>query len=113
VGARRRTKSSSKSSSLSFYIPRTPNEKNKLINREQLDRYGKFAGDLDKWIASQKKGMDEALSGNDWTLIDKVIQRLKLQKSGFASNDYREETERVLLKTFGDAEIIKAARAMV
>jgi hypothetical protein len=83
-----------------------------LISKEQLERYGKFDGDLDKWIESQKRGMDETLSGNDWTLIDKVVQRLKLQKSGFASNDYREETERVLKKTFGDIEVIKIAREM-
>jgi hypothetical protein len=84
-----------------------------LINKEQLERYGKFAGDQDKWVASQKREMDETLTGTDWTQIDKVIQRLKLQKSGFASNDYREETERVLRKTFGDAELIKLAREMV
>ena len=64
-------------------------------------------------MASQKREMDETLTGTDWTQIDKVIQRLKLQKSGFASNDYREETERVLRKTFGDAELIKLAREMV
>ena len=84
-----------------------------MINKEQLERYGKFAGDQDKWVASQKREMDETLTGTDWTQIDKVIQRLKLQKSGFASNDYREETERVLRKTFGDAELIKLAREMV
>ncbi len=84
-----------------------------MINKEQLERYGKFAGDQDKWVASQKREMDETLTGTDWTQIDKVIQRLKLQKSGFASNDYREETERVLRKTFGDADIIKLAREMV
>lgn len=83
-----------------------------MINKEQLERYGKFDGDVDKWVASQKRGVDETLNGNDWTLIDKVVQRLKLQKSGFASNDYREETERVLKKTFGDAELIKLARDM-
>jgi hypothetical protein len=84
-----------------------------LINKAQLERYQKFAGDLDKWVASQKKGMDETLTGADWTQIDKAIQRLKLQKSGFASNDYREETERVLLKTFGDAETIALAREKI
>ena len=84
-----------------------------MINKEQLERYGKFAGDQDKWVASQKREMDETLTGTDWTQIDKVIQRLKLQKSGSASNDYREETERVLRKTFGDAELIKLAREMV
>lgn len=84
-----------------------------MITKEQLERYQKYDGDLDKWVASQKRGMDETLSGNDWNLIDKVIQRLKLQKSGFASNDYREETERVLIKTFGEAETIKFARSMV
>jgi hypothetical protein len=84
-----------------------------LINKEQLERYKKYEGDLDKWVASQKRGMDETLSGNDWTLIDKAIQRLKLQKSGFASTDYRQETERVLLKTFESPEIIQIARSMI
>lgn len=84
-----------------------------MISKEQLQRYQKFNGDLDDWVKSQKSGMDETLTGNDWTLIDKVMQRLKLQKTGFASRDYRDETERVLTKTFGDLEVIKMARSLV
>lgn len=84
-----------------------------MISKEQLQRYQKFNGDLDDWVKSQKSGMDETLTGADWTLIDKAMQRLKLQKTGFASRDYREETERVLTKTFGDLEVIKLARSLV
>ncbi len=91
----------------------TSTEMNLLISQEQLERFAKFNGDLDKWVASQKKGMDTTLSGDDWTVIDKVLNRLRLQKNGFASNDYREETERVLKKTFQDPDLIKVARALV
>lgn len=84
-----------------------------MISKEQLQRYQKYNGDLDDWVKSQRSGMDETLSGAEWTLIAKAMDRLKLQKTGFASRDFRDETERVLTKTFGDAEVIKLARTMV
>jgi hypothetical protein len=84
-----------------------------LITKEKMERYRKFAGDLDNWVRSQKRDADEVLNGAEWSIIDKAMQRLKLQKSGFASKEYRDETERVLSKTFADAEAIQIAREMV
>jgi hypothetical protein len=82
-----------------------------VITKAQVERYQQFQGDLDKWIDSQKKARDECIAGPDWTLIDKAAQRLKLEKTGFASHEYREETKRVLRRTFtedGAAALVKA-----
>lgn len=84
-----------------------------MINKDQIERYIKYSGDLDKWVRSQKGGMDETLSGSDWNLIEKAVQRLRLEKSMSASHDYKAETERVLNKTFENAEVIRMAREMV
>jgi hypothetical protein len=84
-----------------------------MINKEQLLRYKKFDGDLDKWVGSQKRDRDELLTGADWTLIDKVVQRLKIEKNQYASNDFREETKRVLARTFENEEVIKLAKDMI
>jgi hypothetical protein len=83
-----------------------------MISKEKMLQYKKFNGDLDKWVKSQKGGMDEVLSGADWTVIDKVVQRLKIEKNQYASNDFREETKRVLVRTFENAEVIEMAKSM-
>ena len=84
----------------------------RVITKEKLERYGKFKGDVDKWVLSQKDGADEVLNGADWTEIGKLLQRLKIEKNGFASQDYRTETERILKKTFADGDAVKLARQM-
>jgi len=83
-----------------------------VITKEQFERYQKYDGDVEKWVASQKRSRDEVLTGADWSVIEKAIQRLQTQKKGFASHDYRDETERILLRTFGDAALIDAVRTM-
>lgn len=83
-----------------------------MITTEQFERYQKYDGDVEKWVASQKRMRDELLTGADWTVIEKAIQRLQVQKKGFASQDYREETERILVRTFGSPELIEAVRSM-
>jgi hypothetical protein len=83
-----------------------------LITKAKLQRYKDFDGDLDDWVRSQKSGMDDTLTGEDWIQIDKVVQRLKIQKNGSASVDYRNETERLLKKVLVSDELIQLARSM-
>lgn len=83
-----------------------------MITKEMLERYRKFKGDADKWALSQRDGIDEVLNGTDWNAIDKLVQRLKIEKHGFATQDYRAETERVLKKTVEDGEALRLAREM-
>ena len=84
-----------------------------MITKEQLERFNAFKGDMDKWVLSQRDGRDDVLNGSDWTLIDKLVQRLKLEKSGFATMEYRGETERLLNKSLENAEAKKFAQGMV
>ncbi len=84
-----------------------------MINKEQIERYIEYKGDLDKWVRSQKGSMDDTLSGADWNLIEKAVNRLRLERSMSASHDYKAETERVLNKTFENAEVIQLARKLV
>jgi hypothetical protein len=46
-------------------------------------------------------------------LIDKVVQRLRIQRHGNASIDYRNETERLLKKILESPEVVQIARSMV
>lgn len=68
---------------------------------------------MDKWVLSQRDGRDEVLTGTEWTTIDKLVQRLKLEKNGFATPDYRGETERLMNKTFENGDAKKFALGMV
>ncbi len=84
-----------------------------LITKEKMLRYQEFQGDQDAWVRSQKKGLDETLTGAEWSLIDSIVQRLRLQKRLNPSVDYKNETERLLTVNLGDAEAIGIAREMV
>ncbi|MEO7426839.1 MAG: hypothetical protein ABI036_16755 [Fibrobacteria bacterium] len=83
-----------------------------MITKEKLQQYGKFKGDLDKWVSSQRDGADPVLNGADWNEIDKLIQRLKIEKHGFATQDYRTETQRVIRKTIEGGEAIEMIKKM-
>lgn len=83
-----------------------------LITKLQIQRYQKFNGDLDDWVRSQKEGLDGTLTGDEWVQIDKVVQRLKIQRNGTASLDFKNETERLLKKIFENPEAIQIARGM-
>jgi hypothetical protein len=83
-----------------------------VITKEQLERFHTFKGDQDKWVRSQRDGADTVLNGADWTLIEKLVQRLKLEKNGFATPEYRGETERLLNKSLENAEAKKFAQGM-
>jgi hypothetical protein len=83
-----------------------------VITKEKLQRYGKFKGDLDKWVLSQRDGADPVLNGADWNDIDKLMQRLKIEKNGFATQDYRTETQRVMKKLLEGGEAIEMIKGM-
>jgi hypothetical protein len=88
------------------------NEEIYLITKVKMQRYQEFKGDLDDWVSSQKNGLDETLTGDEWSQIEKLVQRLKIQRNGNASIDYKNETERLLLKSLGDSEVIQIAKSM-
>ncbi|MDQ3003101.1 MAG: hypothetical protein M3Y08_17795 [Fibrobacterota bacterium] len=83
-----------------------------MITKLKLARYKKFNGDLDKWVQSQKDGLDDVISGTEWEQIDQFIQRLRLGKHLSATMEYRTETDRVLKKNLEDAEAIEMAKGM-
>lgn len=83
-----------------------------MITKSKLQRYKDFNGDLDDWVRSQKDGLDATLTGDEWVQIDKVVQRLKIQRHGNASLDYRNETERLLKKILESPEVIQMAKGM-
>lgn len=85
----------------------------KLITKSKMQRYKEFNGDLDDWVRSQKEGLDTTLTGDEWVQIDRIVQRLKIQRHGNASLDYRTETERLLKKDLESPEVIQMARSMV
>ena len=77
-----------------------------------MQKYKEFNGEIDSWVGSQKNGLDETLTGDEWNQIEKIVQRLKIQRNGSASSDYKNETERLLLKGLENAEVIQIAKSM-
>jgi hypothetical protein len=83
-----------------------------LITEAKMRKYKEFNGDLEDWVQSQKGGLDGTLTGDEWIQIDKMVERLRLQRNGNASIDYRNETERLLKKGLENAVAIEIARSM-
>jgi hypothetical protein len=77
-----------------------------------MQRYKEFNGEIEDWIHSQKNGLDETLTGDEWNQIEKLVQRLKIQRNGNASIDYKTETERLLKKDLENIEVIQIAKGM-
>ena len=77
-----------------------------------MQKYKEFNGDIDGWVNSQKNGLDDTLTGDEWNQIEKIVQRLKIQRNGNASSDYKNETERLLVKVLENTEVIQIAKSM-
>ena len=77
-----------------------------------MQKYKEFNGDVDDWIHSQKSGLDDTLTGDEWNQIEKIVQRLKIQRNGNASIDYKNETERLLKKDLENIDVIQIAKSM-
>lgn len=84
-----------------------------LITKAKMQKFTEFYGDIDNWVKSQANGLDGTLTGDEWNQIDKVIQRLRLQRGPNASIDYKNETERVMKRSFENEEVMQMARNMV
>jgi hypothetical protein len=83
-----------------------------LITKIKILKYKEFNGVVEDWVRSQKSGLDETLTGEEWNQIEKIVQRLRIQQNGNASIDYKNETERLLKKGLENAEVIQIARGM-
>lgn len=77
-----------------------------------MQKYKEFNGEVDGWVSSQKNGLDETLTGDEWNQIEKIVQRLKIQRNGNASSDYKNETERLLKINMENIEVIQIAKSM-
>jgi hypothetical protein len=77
-----------------------------------MQKYKEFNGNVEDWVRSQKNGLDETLTGDEWNQIEKIVQRLKIQRNGNASMDYKNETERLLKKELEDLDVIQIAKSM-
>jgi hypothetical protein len=84
-----------------------------MISKIQIERYRKFKGDMNDWVKSQKDGLDEILTGQEWRSIDQLVQRLRMHSHPNVTMDYKNETERVLKKTLENDEVIRIARELV
>jgi len=93
-------------------IEKTIKAEGYLITKSKMLRYKEFNGVVEDWVVSQKNGLDETLTGDEWNHIEKIVQRLRIQKNGNASIDYKNETERLLKNGFENTEVIQIARGM-
>ena len=81
-----------------------------MITAEKFAIYRKYSGDVDGWARVGTRTEQRAMSDQDWHKIEEMLQRLRLENSGLASEGYRARTEELLAKRVENEEVVRSLR---
>ena len=76
-----------------------------MINKQKIEIFKKYGGDIDGFSRFGKKREKDIFSDEEWSVIDNVLQDLKMIKNGLCSTDYKNKTERTLNQQFDKESI--------
>ena len=62
-----------------------------MITKEKLKIYQSYKGDIDGWSRFAKGRQKEIFGDSDWSLIEGLIQDIKLVDRGLAANSYADD----------------------
>jgi len=77
-----------------------------MITKQKIKIYTKYKGDIDGFSRGGKRNEKEIIKDNDWTIIDNVLQDLKLINNKMCSEKYKTKVYDYLSKEF-DSESIE------
>ena len=81
-----------------------------IITKDKLALYKRFGGGIDAWARSQNsKGL---MSGDDWLLIETLVQNILLIHNGNASIEYIEKANAKLKVSCDSDETIGQLKKM-
>jgi hypothetical protein len=80
-----------------------------MITIKKLKIFSKYNGDVDMWA---RLGNKSDIKGEEWSLIDSLIQDLVIIKNGQASQDYIETVNERLLNNLDSGEAIDFLKSL-
>ena len=63
-----------------------------MITKDKLNIYKKYSGDIDMWTRTGRKSELKLMNGEDWGIIDELLQNLELIEKGLTSDSYGSQT---------------------
>jgi Spy/CpxP family protein refolding chaperone len=85
-----------------------------MITVAKIKVYQRFAGDIDGFARGGTPAEKGAITGEEWSQIEQLLQRLSLMKNMPVADSYRSETTQLLSASVSDeaalAELNKLAR---
>lgn len=84
-----------------------------MITQEKLRIYKKYDGSIDGWARSGRKKERNLMSDDDFSMIERLIQDLKLIDKGLAAEVYINDFYKRLNDNCDNAETIEQIKAML
>ena len=81
-----------------------------MITAEKLKIYRRFGGDGDGWVRMGTRREKKIMTDQDWAEIDQLFQRLRIEKSGVAADNYIMETERMIAEYVENVRVANEMR---
>ena len=78
-----------------------------MLTKNKLKIYSQYNGDCDDWARSATKKQKDIINDIDWSMIDGLLQDITIIKSGLASKEYLEKTDRKIKDNCDCEETIK------
>jgi hypothetical protein len=83
-----------------------------MITEQKLEIFKRYQGDIDGFSRGGKKNEKKLFDEMDWSLIDSVLQDLKLVNGELCSSEYKERLIKLLNDNF-DKKAIELINKMV
>jgi len=83
-----------------------------MLTVDKLKLYEQFDGDLDGWARSSSERSGDAMTDQDWYLIDELLMSLATLEVGVASESHAQQVEQLLQACTSDQATRIALRAL-
>jgi hypothetical protein len=81
-----------------------------MITIDKLKIFIKYNGDADIWARSG--GQQHVITGEEWNLIDSLLQDFTIIKNGYASNDFISDFNEKIEKNCDTVETIALLKSL-
>jgi hypothetical protein len=83
-----------------------------MITKDKVKVYNSFHGDIDGWARMGSKKEKVIMSDNDWSLIDNLLQDIRLVAKGLTSKEFSDTLQRKLIENCDNPETISQLKKM-
>ncbi len=83
-----------------------------MLTLAKIQTYERFSGDIDGFSRTRGRGDTSGITGEEWSLIDRLRQAIYLAASGKATDCFRVQTEQEVQACTADDPTREALRRL-